>query len=89
MNLAGCSCDSFEDLQAFAGKLGLRFPLVSDPDGEIAKSYGAFKDSWAVAGRATVVIDEDGTVLKTYPKAPLAGSGHAEEVLNDVRAILG
>jgi peroxiredoxin len=42
-----------------------------------------------VAGRATALIGEDGTVLKTYPQAPLDGKGHAEEVFGDLGSILG
>jgi len=34
------------------------------------------------------VIVEDGTILKTYPKAALDGKGHAEEVYGDVEALL-
>jgi peroxiredoxin Q/BCP len=88
VHIAGCSLDGLEDQKAFAAKHGLNMPLISDPDAEIAKAYGVFKEDWGVAGRATAVIGEDGTVLKTYPKAPLAGSGHAEAVFRDVEAML-
>jgi peroxiredoxin len=54
--------------------------LIADPDAEIAKSYGVYREDWKVAGRATAVIGEDGTILKAYPEAPLDGKGHAEEV---------
>ena len=33
---------------------------------------------------STAVIGEDGTVIKTYPEAPLVGKGHAEAVFRDV-----
>jgi peroxiredoxin len=54
----------------------------------VANLYGVYREDWKVAGRATVVIGEDGTVLKTYPKAPLDGKGHAEEVYGDLGTIL-
>ena len=41
-----------------------------------------------MAGRATVVIGEDATIVKTYPEAPLDGKGHAEAVFADVRALV-
>ena len=48
-----------------------------------------YREDWKVAGRATAVIGEDGTILKTYPKAPMDGKGHAEEVFGDLGSILG
>ena len=88
VQVAGCSVDSLEAQAAFGGKNDIRFPLISDPDGEIARAYGVWRDDWKVAARATAVIAEDGTVLKTYPKAPLDGKGHAEEVYRDTRELL-
>jgi len=89
VRVAGCSVDTLEAQQAFADKLdGLSFPLIADPDAKIASAYGVYRDDWKVAGRATVVIGEDGTILKTYPKAPLDGKGHAEEVFGDLAGIL-
>ena len=90
VRIAGCSVDTLDAQQAFADKLdGLSFPLVADPDAKIANAYGVYREDWKVAGRATAVIGEDGTILKTYPKAPLDGKGHAEEVFGDLGSILG
>ncbi|MEA2885566.1 MAG: thioredoxin-dependent peroxiredoxin [Bradyrhizobium sp.] len=89
MRLAGCSTDTLEAQRAFADKLGgLRFPLIADPDASVAKAYGVFKEVWKVAGRATALIGEDGTVLKTWPEAPLHGKGHAEEVFDEAEKLL-
>jgi peroxiredoxin Q/BCP len=86
--LAGCSVDTLEAQRAFADKIGgLRFPLIADPDAEIAKAYGVFKEDWKVAGRTTAVIGEDGVVVKTFPAAPLDGKGHAEAVFHDAEAL--
>jgi thioredoxin-dependent peroxiredoxin len=89
VRLAGCSVDTLEAQRAFAEKVGgLRFPLIADPEAEVAKAYGVFREDWKLAGRATAVIGEDGTILKTYPKAPLDGKGHAEEVYGDLDKLL-
>lgn len=88
MRLAGCSVDTLEAQQAFADKLGgLHFPLIADPDAEIANAYGVFKEEWKVAGRTTAVIGEDGVIVKTFPAAPLDGKGHAEAVFHDIEAL--
>lgn len=89
MRLAGCSVDTLEAQQAFADKIGpLRFPLIADPDAKIANAFGVFKEEWKVSGRATALIGEDGTVLQTYPAAPLDGKGHAEEVYSRLGEVL-
>lgn len=89
VRVAGCSVDTLDDQKAFADKHGgFRFPLIADPEATIAKSYDVFKEEWELAGRATAVISEDGRVLKTYPKAPLTGKGHAEAVFADVQTLL-
>ncbi len=33
------------------------------------------------------MIGEDGTIVKTYPKAALDGKGHAEEVYRDAETL--
>jgi peroxiredoxin Q/BCP len=88
--VAGVSVDTLQAQQAFADKLGgLSFPLIADPEAAVANAFGVYREDWKVAGRATAVIGEDGTVLKTYPQAPLDGKGHAEEVFKDLGSILG
>lgn len=63
--------------------------MIADPDAGIAKAYGTFLDKWEVSTRATVVIGEDGYVLRAYPEAPRDGTGHAEAVYEDLAAELG
>jgi peroxiredoxin Q/BCP len=87
VRVAGCSVDTLEDQRAFSAKHSLRFPLIADADGEIAKAYGVYRDDWKVAGRATAIVGEDGVIVKTYPKAALDGKGHAEEVYKDAEAL--
>ena len=50
----GVSPDDVETHRRFAEKLGLGFPLVSDPGGRIAARYGQ--------GRITFLIDKAGMV---------------------------
>ncbi len=89
MRIAGCSTDDLGAQKAFAAKHGgFRFPLIADHAAEIAKAYDVYRDDWKVAGRATAVVGEDGTIVKTYPQAPRDGKGHAEAVYGDVEALL-
>jgi peroxiredoxin Q/BCP len=89
VRIAGCSTDDLGAQRAFADKHGgFRYPLIADPDARIAQAYGVYREDWKVAGRATAVIGEDGTVMKVYPEAPLDGKGHAEEVYGDLEGLL-
>lgn len=64
----GISPDSVPDLQAFAAEQGLNFPVLADPDAQVAKTYGAYGEKELngkkMTGllRSTVVVDGDGTV---------------------------
>jgi peroxiredoxin Q/BCP len=87
-NVAGVSKDSVKSHQGFAQKLGLGYPLLSDPGLELIKALGA----WGVkkmygkevegAIRSTVVFDAKGRRLATYPK--VKAQGHAARVLADL-----
>jgi peroxiredoxin Q/BCP len=60
--VVGISTDSVESHRAFAEHHSLPLRLLSDPEGEVAKLYGA--KSWLPgrAARAVVVIDAEGRV---------------------------
>lgn len=90
VRIAGCSIDDLEAQQAFHDKHGgFRFPLIADPSKEISLAYDVYRADWERSGRSTLVIGEDGTVLLTYPEAPIHGQGHAEAVFADVEELLG
>jgi len=57
------SVDPLEDNVGFAKETKADFPLLSDPDKEVAKSYGVLH-MMGFAKRHTVYIGKDGTVLK-------------------------
>lgn len=80
----GVSKDSIESHQKFKNKYSLPFPLLSDPENTLAKSYGAWgeknmygRKTYGII-RSTFIIDESGTIQKIYPK--VKPEGHAEEV---------
>jgi peroxiredoxin Q/BCP len=56
------SVDSVKDNTGFAKKNGATFPILSDPDKDMCKSYGVL--SGAYAKRWTYYIDINGIIRK-------------------------
>ena len=87
VSVVGVSVDSLKTLEGFAAKHGLAFPLVSDAAREIGEAYGVLKDNASrSAERSTFVVGGDGAIILAY--AHVNASGHADQVLADVRAEL-
>jgi thioredoxin-dependent peroxiredoxin len=66
----GVNPASAEKHTAYAEKLGLPFPLLSDPDRMISAAYGSVKPIIPAIARSVCLIDRDGTVLYTQAGAP-------------------
>jgi thioredoxin-dependent peroxiredoxin len=69
----GVNPASAESHAAYAARLGLPFPLLSDPDLSICRSYGTLKPVLTGISRSVCLIDQDGTVLYSQAGAPGAG----------------
>jgi peroxiredoxin Q/BCP len=87
----GVSRDSIASHCKFRDKLGLTFPLLSDPEGKVLEAYGAWgekvmygKKTQGVI-RSTVLISAEGKVLKHWPKVTV--KGHVDEVVATVKAL--
>jgi peroxiredoxin Q/BCP len=87
----GVSKDSTESHCKFRDKYGLKFPLLSDPDGAMIEKYGAWgeknmygKKSMGIV-RTTVIIDKAGKVAKVFPKVKVAG--HDEKILDALKGL--
>jgi peroxiredoxin Q/BCP len=84
VQVIGASVDKPAANERFAGKYGLAFPLVSDPDRELTRAFEV-GGLVGTASRTTFLIEHDGTVRKVYEK--VKAKGHAAKVLEDARAI--
>jgi len=87
--VVGVSRDTPAAQLKFKEKYQLPFPLLSDPDHKIHEAYGAWGEKnlygKTTVGtiRTTAVIDEDGKILKVFPKVKV--DGHAEKVLESLK----
>jgi peroxiredoxin len=69
-----------ESHAGYAARLGLPFPLLSDPGLVTARAYGAVRPDGLTIARSVVLIERDGTVVYSQ-----AGAPGAELVLEAVR----
>ena len=86
--MVGISKDAPAAQKKWKEKLGLPFPLLSDPDAEVQKAFGVWKEKnmygKKVMGteRTTVVIGPDGKVERVFPKVKV--EGHVASVLESL-----
>ena len=62
--IMGISTDSVATQKKFKAEYRLPYPLLSDPDGKVAKQYPGTMALVGVAARANFVIAPDGTISK-------------------------
>ena len=81
--LMGISVDGVWCHAAFARDRKLHFPLLSDfePKGEIARTYGVYRQGDGVSERALFVIDGNGVVFWSYV-SPIGVNPGANGVLS-------
>jgi len=81
----GVSPDDEESHTKFTQKFSLPFTLLADPNHDVATRYGAwgkkllYGRTYLGIMRSTFLIDEDGKIIKIFPK--VSPEGHAQEVL--------
>lgn len=86
----GVSPDGVASHEKFRDKYELNFPLLSDPDHQVAEAYGAwgtkkmYGREYQGILRSTFVIDPEGRIEKVYAKVKPAE--HAGQVLSDLSA---
>ena len=80
--LIGISVDGVWCHDAFAKDRHLHFPLLADfePKGEVARKYGAYRQSDGVTERALFVIDKNGIITWSY-RSPVAVNPGADGIL--------
>lgn len=86
-NVVGISVDTTASHEKFAEKYKLRFPLLADTDGKVAKSYQALTDLYLfkVAKRHTFLIDPQGKIAKIYRDVNV--SKHSQQIIEDLKAL--
>lgn len=82
----GISPDTVAKQREFSAANGFDYPLLSDPDGTVARQFGVRRRFGPLlTKRHTFVIDTDRTVLAVI-KSELKFAKHADEALQVLRA---
>ncbi len=86
--VVGISPDTISSHKKFREKYQLNFPLLSDPEHQVAELYGAYgtkkmygKETKGII-RSTFVINPDGTIKKAYYN--VKAKGHVEKLLQEL-----
>jgi peroxiredoxin Q/BCP len=83
--LLGVSPDSVDSHVKFRDKFGLDFPLLADPEHEVAERYGAWREKTRFGKtspgiqRSTYLIDAEGTVRRVWKNVKV--DDHDRQVL--------
>ena len=81
----GISADSVERQQQFTAKHGFDYPLLSDPDRQVARVFGVKRPGPLFNRRATFVIGSDRHLLASIA-SEMNMDKHADEALSVLRA---
>lgn len=83
----GVSVDNTKSHAKFADKHGLPFPLLSDGDASVARSYGSAitLGPIKIAKRHTFIIDPAGNIAAVY--RDVKPSTHSEEIINNLQSL--
>jgi thioredoxin-dependent peroxiredoxin len=82
----GISADTVDKQRQFADKHAFDYPLLSDPDREVAEMFGVKRRvSLLKVKRSTFVIDTDRTLLAEL-HSEVSMSSHADKALEVLRA---
>lgn len=84
----GISADSTERQARFDDKNGLGLPLLSDPDRQIAGTFGVKRPGPLFNRRMTFVIDSDRRLIEVI-KSEISMDSHADRALEVLRARSG
>ena len=88
----GISKDSLVSHDKFIAKFELPFTLLSNPETEMMQQYGAWGEKKLYGKvsigciRSTVIVDEQGTVIKHWRRVPKAAD-HPQKVLEFIQSL--
>jgi peroxiredoxin len=87
VQLAGISVDPPSHNARMVGKLQLPFPLLSDPEGELARLFGLWDAEGGVALPSVVVVDQSAEVRYLFRGTDFADRPSDDEVFSGLQGL--
>ena len=90
-NVVGVSRDKLSLHEKFIEKYGFKFPLISDPEEKLCKSFDVIKEKslygrkYMGVDRSTFIIDESGRILHASRNVKV--KGHVKEVIDKLKEV--
>ena len=88
-DIVGVSRDKMSLHEKFIEKHGFKFPLISDPEEKLCKSFDVIKEKslygrkYMGVDRSTFIISQDGKILHAWRNVKV--KGHVDEVIEKLR----
>lgn len=83
------SVDEAEDSNKLAGTLGIRFPLLSDPDLKAALSFGVAMDGQDIAVPSVFIVGKDGRIHYRYIGESVTDRPSPSDLIEAIKKIEG
>ena len=77
--------DDADTNRKFAESLDANYPILSDPEKDVAKAFGVLNDSGTYAQRWTFYIDRDGKIARIDKSVKPASSG--EDLVQNLKSL--
>ena len=92
MEIVGISVDSVFTLDKYKEEFELPFPLLSDFNKEVSRSYGALYENWifdmkGVSKRAAFIVDQNGTIQYVEVLENANNEPNYEAILENVKKL--
>lgn len=88
LQVAAISVDSIEQNQAMVDKLLLTFPLLSDPEGEVIKSYDVWnQNEGGISKPALFLVRPDRSLAWTYVGRDFADRPTDEQLIGALEGV--
>ena len=79
------SCDTVKTNTRYAKELKLDYPILSDPEKNVAKSYGVVHDKRTVPERWTFYVGKDGTI--NHIEKNVNAGKHADQIVTTLKKL--
>jgi peroxiredoxin len=87
--MVGISVDGREDSTALVARLGLHYPLLSDPDLHVASAYGVAMKGRDIAVPSVFVVRGDRTIVYRKVGETVGDRPTPDEIVAQVTAAAG